>query len=113
MCSCWVVFTLRSVIIDGTGAIPRLLTAWIRAVILWFPNVSDGQRRIGSDPDVAECPKSGDSSVSVRPRWKQGAPCGNQTTIELSSPIQVTPSPVTVTMIETPVAQPTQGLRLR
>ena len=72
-----------------------------------------GQRRIGSDPDVAECPKSGDSSVSVRPRWKQGAPCGNQTTIELSSPIQVTPSPVTVTMIETPVAQPTQGLRLR
>ena len=71
------------------------------------------QRRIGSDLDVAECPKSGDSSVSVRPRWKQGAPSGNQTTsIGLSSPIQVTPSPVTVTMIETPVAQPTQGLRL-
>ncbi|WP_158298143.1 hypothetical protein [Haloquadratum walsbyi] len=50
--------------------------------------------------------------MSVRPRWKQGAPCGNQTTIGLSSPIQVTPSPVTVTVTETPVAQPTQGIRL-
>ena len=27
----------RPHIIDGTGAIPRLFTAWIRAVILWFP----------------------------------------------------------------------------
>ena len=71
-----------------------------------------GQRRIGFDPSVAECPKDGGSSVSVRPRWKQGAPCGNQTTIGLSSPIQVTPSPVTVTVTETPVAQPTQGIRL-
>jgi hypothetical protein len=32
------------------------------------------QRRIGSDADVAECPKSSGSSVSVRPRWKQGVP---------------------------------------
>ncbi|WP_276999237.1 hypothetical protein, partial [Haloquadratum walsbyi] len=33
-----------------------------------------GQRRIGFDPSVAECPKDGGSSVSVRPRWKQGVP---------------------------------------
>ena len=41
------------------------------------------------------------------------APCGNQiTSIELSSPMQVTPSPVKVTPTEALVAQPTQGLRL-
>ena len=61
-------------IIDGTGAIPRLFTAWIRAVILWFSNDFAGQQRIGSDADVAECPTGGGSSVSVRPRWKQGVP---------------------------------------
>ncbi len=61
-------------IIDGTGAIPRLFTAWIRAVILWFPTVFAGQQRIGYDADVAECLKTGGSSV--RPRWNQGVPFG-------------------------------------
>jgi hypothetical protein len=96
------------IFIHDTGAIPRLFTAWIRGVILWFSNDFAGKQRIGYAPDIVECPKGDGSSVSVRPRWKQGAPCGNQTTsIGLSLPIQVTPSPVTVTLTEAPVEKTT------
>jgi len=51
-----------------------------------------------------ECPPTLEAGCALR---------GNQTTsIGLLLPIQVTPSPVTVTVTEAPVAQPTQRLRL-